>query len=118
LAVITADIPASLIEIQPPSKPVQARAAKRVNKKVVVWGACVLVLPPALGTAFLTYYGGFLVLFLFVFIGTMVSASPTATRQLGRPSDLDLCTWSRSPNIPDKGAVTWRPRSPAMPSRT
>ena len=107
LAVITADIPASLIEIQPPSKPVQACAAKRVNKKVVVWGACVIVLPPALGTAFITYYGGFLVLFLFVFIGTVVSASPTAQRQLGRPSDLDLCTWSRSPNIPDKEAVTW-----------
>ena len=91
LAAITADIPASLIEIQPPSKPVQACATKRVNKKVVAWGACVIVLPPVLGTAFLTYYGGFLVLLVFAFIGTM-AASPTASRQLGRPSDLDLCT--------------------------
>jgi hypothetical protein len=83
LAVITADIPASLIEIQPPSKPAQARAARRVNKKVVAWSACVIVLPPALGTAFLTYYGGFLVLLLFAFIGTIVSATPTAPRRSG-----------------------------------
>ena len=80
LAVITADIPPSPIEIQPLSKPAQTCAAKRVNKKVVAWGACVIVLPPALGTAFLTYYGGFLVLLLFAFIGTMVSARPTAPR--------------------------------------
>ena len=98
LAVITANIPTGLIEIQPPSKPARARAAKRVNKKVVAWGACVIVLLPALGTAFLTYYGGFLVLLVFAFIGTVASASPTASRQLGRPSDLDLCMWSRSPN--------------------
>ena len=91
LAVIMADIPASLIEIQPPSKPPQTCAAKPVNKKVVVRTACIIVLPPALGTAFLTYYGGFLVLLVFAFIGTM-AASPTASRQLGRPSDLDLCT--------------------------
>jgi len=83
LAVITADIPASLIEIQPPSKPAQARAPKRVNKKVVAWGACVIVLPPALGTAFLTYYGGFFVLLLFAFIGTVASATPAAPRRPG-----------------------------------
>jgi hypothetical protein len=83
LAVITADIPASLIEIQPLSKPAQTCAAKRVNKKVVAWGACVIVLPPALGTAFLTYYGGFLVLLLVAFIGTVVSAMPAAPRRPG-----------------------------------
>jgi hypothetical protein len=83
LAVITADIPAGWIEIQPPSKPAQACAAKRVNKKVVAWGACVIVLPPALGAAFLTYYGGFLVLLLFAFIGTVLSATPTAPRRPG-----------------------------------
>ena len=83
LAAITADIPASLIEVRPPVKPVQACATKRVNKKVVAWGACVIVLPPALGTAFFTYYGGFLVLLLFAFIGTVVSASPTAPRRPG-----------------------------------
>jgi hypothetical protein len=83
LAVITADIPASLIEIQPPSRSVQACAAKRVNKKVVAWGACVIVLPSALGIAFLTYYGGFLVVLLLAFIGTVVSASPAAPRRAG-----------------------------------
>jgi hypothetical protein len=83
LAVITADIPASLLEIEPPSQPAQTGAAKRVNKKVVAWGACVIVLPPALGTAFLTYYGGFLVLLLFAFIGTVLSATPTASRRPG-----------------------------------
>jgi len=83
LAVITADIPASVLEIQPPSQPTRTCAAKRVNKKVVAWGACVIVLPPALGTAFLTYYGGFLVLLLFAFIGTVMSATPTAPRRPG-----------------------------------
>ena len=83
LAVIMADIPASLIEIQPPSRPPQACAAKRVNKKAVARATCIIVLPPALGTAFLTYYGGFLVLLLFAFIGTVVSASPTAPRRPG-----------------------------------
>ena len=83
LAVITADIPASQIEIQPPSKPAQACAAKRVNNKVVAWGTCVIVLPPALSAAFLTYYGGFLVLLLFAFIGTIVSATPAGPRRPG-----------------------------------
>lgn len=87
LAVITADIPAVPIEIQPPSKPAQACAANWVNKKVVAWGACVIVLPPALGAAFLTYYGGFLVLLFFAFIGTTVSARPSSPR---RPGSLPL----------------------------
>ena len=83
LAAITTDIPASLIPVQPPSKPPQVCAAKRVNKKAVARATCIIVLPPALGTAFLTYYGGFLVLLLFAFIGTVVSASPTAPRRPG-----------------------------------
>ena len=83
LAEITADIPASVIEIQPPSQPAQTCTAKRINKKVMAWGACVIVLPPALGTAFLTYYGGFLVLLLVAFIGTVVSAMPAAPRRPG-----------------------------------
>ena len=87
LTVITAGIPAGLIEIQPPTTPVRARAGKRVNKKIVAWGACVIVLPPALGAAFLTYYGGFLVLFLFAFVGAMVSSRPLAPR---RPGPLPL----------------------------
>ncbi len=87
LTVITAGIPAGLIEIQPLSTPARARARKRVNKKVVAWGACVIVLPPALGAAFLTYYGGFIVLFLLAFVGAMVSSKPPAPR---RPGPLPL----------------------------
>src|ERR1700731_3403433 len=73
LLVITADIPTGLIAIQRPSKPARAGAQKRINKKTVAWAACVITLSAALGAAFLTYYGGFLVVFLFAFIGMTVS---------------------------------------------
>jgi hypothetical protein len=79
LAVITA----GLIAIQPPSKPTRARARKPIKKKVLAWGACAIILSPALGAAFLTYYGGFLVVFLFTFTGAMVSAKPLAPRRPG-----------------------------------
>ena len=56
-------------------------ARKRVNKKVVAWSACAIVLAPALAAAFFTFYGGFLVLFLFTFLGTVMSSrSPVARR--------------------------------------
>lgn len=76
LAAITADIPAGLIEAQPPPKPAPAHARTPSNKKVVAWAACVIILPPALGAAFLTYYGGFIVLFLFAYIGLTVTTAP------------------------------------------
>ncbi len=83
LAVIAAGIPAGAIDIRPPLEPARAGAAKRVNKKMAVWGAGVIVLPPALGAAFLTFYGGFLVVLLVAFIGTIVSARPSAPRRPG-----------------------------------
>jgi hypothetical protein len=59
----------------------QARAPrKRVTKKVVVWSACAVVLPPALGVAFLSYYGGFLVMVLFSFIGAVLTKPPARHR--------------------------------------
>jgi Domain of unknown function (DUF1707) len=58
-------------------------ARKRVNKKVVAWSACAIVLPPALGAAFLTFYGGFLVMFLFTFIGTVMSSRSPVSRRPG-----------------------------------
>jgi uncharacterized protein DUF1707 len=76
LSAITADIPAVLIEAQLPPKPAQVRTWKPINKKVVAWGAVVIIVPPALGAAFLTYYGGFIVLFLFAFIGLTVTSAP------------------------------------------
>jgi len=54
---------------------------KRVNKKVVALSACGVILPPALAAAFFTFYGGFVVMFLFTFLGAVLS-SP-ARRQPG-----------------------------------
>ena len=34
--------------------------------------ACAVVLPPTLGVAFLSYYGGFVVMMLFAFIGAVL----------------------------------------------
>jgi hypothetical protein len=82
LAAITADIPAGLIEPQPPpSKTARAQIRKPINGKVVACGSCMIILPVALGAAFLTYYGGFLVMFLFAFVGFTVSAQPCSSRR-------------------------------------
>lgn len=76
LAGITADIPVRLIETQPPPEPVRAQTRKPINKKVVAWSACAIIVTPALGAAFFTYYGGFIVLFMFAFIGVTVTSQP------------------------------------------
>jgi hypothetical protein len=78
LTAITADIPAGPFEARPRPRPRSApvRARKPASAKVVAWGICMIVLPPALGAAFLTLYGGFLILFLFAFIGLVVTAGP------------------------------------------
>jgi hypothetical protein len=69
LAMLTADISAQPAEAAP--APVPARSP--VSKKTVAWAGAIAVLP-VLGAAFLTYYGGFFVLFLFAFIGFTVTA--------------------------------------------
>jgi hypothetical protein len=51
-------------------------AGKRISRKAVVFGAGAVVLPPALAAAFLTFYGGFIILFLVTFIGAVVTAVP------------------------------------------
>jgi hypothetical protein len=73
LAAATAGIPARLTGAEgSPALPV-GRVREPVGKKVAAWAACVLI-PVALGAAFLTYYGGFVVLFLLAFTGlTMTS---------------------------------------------
>ncbi len=68
---------------QAPPIPVQARGRRRVGKKAVVCGAGAVVLLPAAGAAFLTFYGGFLILFALVFIGAVVSSKPVVPRQPG-----------------------------------
>jgi len=53
LAALTADLPAALIEAQPPRKPVQARARPLVGKVVQV-GTAVIIPPATMVAAFLT----------------------------------------------------------------
>ena len=48
--------------------------------KAVVWAACVIVALPAVWAAFLTYYGGFLILFLLAFTGLTVAVGTTTDR--------------------------------------
>ena len=73
LAAATDGIPARPTAVmRPPAVPVR-RARPPVGKKVAAGAACVL-LPSAMGAAFLTYYGGFLVLFLLAFTGFVVTA--------------------------------------------
>ena len=76
LNAITADIPARRIEAPPPPSPARARATKPINARAVAWGVLMIVLPAALGAAFLTYYGGFFVLFSLAFIGFTMTARP------------------------------------------
>jgi hypothetical protein len=76
LAAITADIPARRSEIRPPQRPAQAHSRRRADKKTVAWGICMLLLPVTLGAAFLTYFVGFLILFVLAFIGVTVTAQP------------------------------------------
>lgn len=75
LTAITADIvsiPAWLTEARPP-KPDRAPARKPVNKKAVALATCMILLPPTVWAAFLTYSGGFIVLFLFAFAGLVAT---------------------------------------------
>ena len=62
-----------------PQAQTQARAPrKRVSKKVVALSACAVVVPLTLGVAFLSYYGGFLVMMFFTFIGAVMASKPPA----------------------------------------
>ena len=87
LAAITAGLtpgpPAAKSQAQARTPAVPAR--RRVSRKAVAWGACAVVLPPGLAVAFLTYYGGFLVMFAFMFIGTVVCSKPPAPPRPGPP---------------------------------
>jgi hypothetical protein len=69
----------------PPRPSAPARAWKRMNKKAVAWIACALVLPWVLSLSFLSYYGGFLVMFGFTFIGAVLASRPPSPRRPGRP---------------------------------
>ena len=49
--------------------------------KAAVWAACVIVALPAVWAAFLTYYGGFLVIFLLAFTGLTITIGTTADKK-------------------------------------
>jgi hypothetical protein len=73
LAAATDGIPARLTGVvRPPVLPAR-RARPPVRTKVAAGAACV-VIPATLGAAFLTYYGGFVVLFLLAFTGFVVTS--------------------------------------------
>jgi hypothetical protein len=50
----------------------------RARRKVVAWSATGVLLPAALATAFLTPYGGFLVIMAFTFVVTVLLSKPPA----------------------------------------
>ena len=45
-----------------------------------MWVACVIVALPAVWAAFVTYYGGFLILFLLAFTGLTVTIGTTTDK--------------------------------------
>lgn len=94
LAALTAGLARRPAEAGQPASiapgPVAPRPArKRLNKKVVAGGACAIVLAPALSAAFFTFYGGFLVMFVFTLIGTVITSKPSVPRRPGPASMSD-----------------------------
>jgi hypothetical protein len=92
LAVTIADIPAPPLKAPPAPRPARPSAQALATPPVVppgrmpagakaaVWAACVIVALPAVWAAFLTYYGGFLVIFLLAFTGLTLTIGTTADR--------------------------------------
>ena len=86
LAVLTADIPSGPARTRPgpPAAPAGELAANSVpppartpaSAKAAVWAACVIAALPAVWAAFLTFYGGFVILFLLAFTGLTLSTGP------------------------------------------
>lgn len=61
--------PAGVVSSRAPEPPARMPA----SAKAAVWAACAIVAVPAVWAAFLTYYGGFLILFLLAFTGLTVT---------------------------------------------
>jgi len=75
---------ASTVQAERPAAPyIYPLARKRVSKKVMAYGTSAIVLSPALVAAFLTFYGGFIILFLVACVGVVVSGAPMAPRRPG-----------------------------------
>ncbi len=54
----------------------RAQNLDRIDKKSIAGGMFLILMPATLGTAFLTHYVGFLILFVVAFIGVTVTAQP------------------------------------------
>ena len=86
LAALTADIPSGPVSALPDPPAALARvpradsvrgsAGTPASAKAAVWAACVIAALPALWAAFLTFYGGFVILFLVAFTGLTLSTGP------------------------------------------
>ena len=74
LAAVTVTIPPRRSE--PPPCRTPRTDLDRVDKKSLAWGMFLFLMPAALGTAFITHYVGFFVLFVVAFIGVTVTALP------------------------------------------
>jgi uncharacterized protein len=68
-----------------PSPVTHPPARKRISRKAVALGAGAVILPPAVAAAFLTFYGGFIILFLVTFIGAVVTAVPISPHRPDPP---------------------------------
>jgi hypothetical protein len=78
LAATTAGLTPGAPRPRPAARP-STPAKRRVSKKVVAWSACAVVLSTGLGAAFFNYYGGFLVIMLFMFAGAVLLSKPPAS---------------------------------------
>jgi uncharacterized protein DUF1707 len=82
LALLTADIPSGPGRAlpRPPAAPAVAPAPAPLrtpaSAKAAVWAAFIIAALPAVWAAFLTFYGGFVILFLLAFTGLTLSTGP------------------------------------------
>src|SRR5215471_6227255 len=93
LAPMIVDIPAPPLKPPPAPRPVRPATQTRAmpppqpigrmptGAKAAVWAACVIVALPAVWAAFLTYYGGFLIIFLLAFTGLTVTIGTTVDKK-------------------------------------
>jgi len=80
LAAVTAGIPTGRAGARSPQQPAPASPRKPVNKKFVAGCAAVIVLPAPIWAAFLTYYGGFVIVCMLALIAMALSDAPWPSR--------------------------------------
>ena len=77
LSAVWTGIPAGRVQAR--REPALARGRKPVRRSALAWGACLIILP-ALVAAFFTYAGGFLILLVLAFIGTVLTGDGAQRR--------------------------------------